>query len=83
MALILLSVSAFRVHDSQAYRKIDMTKERSILILELIPMFLLFQIGLSLVRAAVVWAILESISGFDPSSEITEPRYLNFQIFNF
>ena len=36
-------------------------------------MFLLFQMGLSLFRAAVVWAILDSISGFDPSSEIIEP----------
>ena len=78
MALILLSVSVFIVHDSQAQRKIDLTKERSSVILELIVMFLLFQMGLSLVRAAVVWAILDSISGFDPSSEIIEPRHLNF-----
>ena len=35
-----------------------------------------FQIGFSLVNAAVVCAILESISGLEPSSVITEPRYL-------
>ena len=56
-----------------------MTRERNSLILELVEMFLLFHIGLSLVRAAVVWAILDSISGFEPSSEITEPRYLKLE----
>ena len=55
-----------------------MIKERNSLILELIAMLLLFQVGLSLVRAAVVWVILDSISGFDPSSEIIKPRNLNF-----
>ena len=40
-------------------------------------MFLLFLMGLRLVRAAVVWAIVDSISGFGPSSEIIESRYLN------
>ena len=39
--------------------------------------FLSFHIGFSLVIAAVVWAILEIISGLDPSSVITEPKYLN------
>ena len=28
--------------------------------------------------AAVVWAVLEKISGFDPSLEMTGPRYLKF-----
>ena len=32
----------------------------------------------NLVNVAVVCAILESISGFEPSSLITEPRYLKF-----
>ena len=35
-----------------------------------------FQTGFKLVNAAVVCAILESISGLEPSSVITEPRYL-------
>ena len=34
------------------------------------------QTGFSLVNAAVVCAILESISGLEPSSVITELRYL-------
>ena len=53
-----------------------MTKARISLILELMEMFLFFQIGLSLVIAAVVWVILESISGFDPSSDMIAPKYL-------
>ena len=32
----------------------------------------------SLERDAVVWAILERISGFDPSLEMIAPRYLKF-----
>ena len=39
-------------------------------------MLLSFQIGFSLVNAAVACAILESISGLEPSAAITEPRYL-------
>ena len=64
-----------RVHDSQAYRKMDVTRER-ISILELKEILLSFQIGFNLVNAAVVCAIVESISGLEPSSVITEPRYL-------
>ena len=65
-----------RVHDSQAYRKIDVTKERISCILELRETLLSIQTGFSLVNAAVVCAILESLSGLEPSSVITEPRYL-------
>ena len=32
----------------------------------------------SLERAAVVWAILERMPGFDPSLEMIAPRYLKF-----
>ena len=39
-------------------------------------MLLSFQTGFSLVNAAVVCAILASISGLEPSSVITEPSYL-------
>ena len=39
-------------------------------------MLLLFQTGFSLLNAAVFCAILESISGLEPSSDTTEPRYL-------
>ena len=40
------------VHDSQAYRKMDVTKERIIRILELREILLPFQTGFSLVNAA-------------------------------
>ena len=65
-----------RVHDSQAYRKIDVTRERMSRIFELRIILLSFQTGFNLVNAAVVCAILESISGLEPSSVMTEPRYL-------
>ena len=65
-----------RVHDSQAYKKIDVTRERISGILELREILLSFQTGFSLVNAAVVCAILENISGLGPSSVITQPRYL-------
>ena len=65
-----------RVHDSQAYRKMEVTRERISCILELREVLLSFQTGFNLVNAAVVCAILESISGYESSSVITEPRYL-------
>ena len=65
-----------RVPDSQAYRKMDVTRERISRILELRDKLMSFQTGFNLVNAAVVCAILESISGVEPSSVITEPRYL-------
>ena len=69
-----------RVHDSLAYRKMDVTRERISRILELRKIYLSFQTGLNLVNVAVVYAILESISGWEPSSVITEPRYLKLVI---
>ena len=36
------------------------------------------KMSVHLERAAVVWAILERISGFDPSLEMIAPRYLKF-----
>ena len=77
MACILLSVSAVSVQDSQAYRNMDMTRERISLIFELSAIFLSFQMVLSFASAAVVWAILARISGLDPSSAMIAPRYLN------
>ena len=52
------------------------TRDRISRILELREILLSIQTGFSFVNAAVVCAILESISGFEPSSAITEPRYL-------
>ena len=44
--------------------------------LELREILLSFKTSFNLVNAAVVCAVLESISGLEPSSVITEPRYL-------
>ena len=55
-----------RIHDSQAYRKMDMTRERISRILEVRQIFMSFQIGFNLVNAAVVYAILESKSAWNP-----------------
>ena len=76
MACILLLSSAVRVHDSQAYRKVNVTRERISRILELREIPLSIQTNFSIVNAAVGYAILEIISGLDPSLVITEPRYL-------
>ena len=65
-----------RVHNSQACRKMDVTRERVGRILELREILLSIQIGFSLVNAAVACAILQSNSGLEPSSVKTEPRYL-------
>ena len=76
MACSLLWSSAVRVNDSQAYRKMDVTRERISRILELRGILLSFQT----VSAAVACAILESISGLEPSSDTTEPRYFDLFI---
>ena len=76
MACILLWSSAVSDHDLQAYRKMDVTRELIRRILELREILLLFQPGFNLVNAAVVCAILESISGLESSSVIIDQRYL-------
>ena len=65
-----------RFHLSQAYRKMNVTREHISRILELREILPSFQTGFNLINAAVVCAILESISGLEPSSVITKPRYL-------
>ena len=55
-----------RVHDSQVYRKMDVTRERISRILKLRKILPSFQTGFSLVNAAIVCAILESSSGLEP-----------------
>ena len=76
MVCILLSVSAVSVQDSQAYRNMDMTRERISLIFELSAIFLSFQMVLSCVSAAVTWTILVRSSGFHASFAMMAPRYL-------
>ena len=53
-----------------------MTRKRISRILELREILLPFQTDFNLVNAAVVCAILESISSLELASVITEPRYL-------
>ena len=48
--------------------------------LEASEIFFSLHMIFSLERAAVVWAILERISGFEPSLEMTDHRYLKFFI---
>ena len=48
------------------------------LTVEASEMFLSLHMIFILESAAVVWAILERISGFDPSLEMIAPRYLKF-----
>ena len=76
MACILFSISAVNVQDLQAYRNMDMTRERISLIFELSAIFLSFQMVLSLASAAVAWAILARISGLDPSSAMMKNLWL-------
>ena len=61
-----------RVHNSQAYRKMDVTRERISRILELREILLSFQTGFNLVNAAVVCAIMESISDWELSKPQAE-----------
>ena len=73
MACILPWSSAVTVNNSQAYRKMDVTRDCISHILELKEVLLSFQTGFNLVSAAVVCTILESSSGLEPSSVIIEP----------
>ena len=69
-----------RVHDSQAYRKMNVTRKCISLVLELREILPSFQTGFNIVSTAVACAILESISSLEASALITEPRYLKLVI---
>ena len=58
--------------------KVGKMSIRISLTVEAREMFLSLHMIFSLERAAVVWAIMERISGFDPSLEMIAPRYLMF-----
>ena len=60
----LFSSSAAKVHDSHAYRNMDMIRERISFTFGPRDMLLLLHIGFSFVRAAVARAILERTSVF-------------------
>ena len=59
MACIFLCSFTVRDHDSQAYREMDVIKDRVSRILERREMFLSFETGFNLVNAAVGCAVLE------------------------
>ena len=65
-ACILLCNFSVGIHGSQVFMKMDVTREHISRIFELREVLLSFQTGFSLVSAAVVCAILESISGWNP-----------------
>ena len=75
-ACVLFSNSAVKVHDSQAYRNMEVTRERISFTFDPRDMLLSLQIGFSFVRAAVACTIVERTSGLELSSETTAPRYL-------
>ena len=72
------SNSAVKVHGSQAYRyrNMEMRRERISFTFDPRDALLSLQMGFSFVRAAVVCAILERISGLEALSETTAPRNL-------
>ena len=77
MACILLSVSAVSVQDSQAYRNMDMTRERISLIFELSAIFLSFQMVLSLANYTHLYSKSGSIfSDCCHISPVTITNYL-------
>ena len=65
VARILICSSAVTVQESEAYSNMNVTMERLSRILELREILLSNQTGFSCVNAAVVCAILESISGLE------------------
>ena len=60
------SKSGVKVHYSQAYRNMEMTRERISFTFDPRDMLLSLQMGLSFVRAAVACAVLERTSGLEP-----------------
>ena len=75
-ACVFFTYSAVKVHDLQTYRNMEMTRERISFTFDPRDTLLFLQMGFSFVRAAVACAILKRISGLEPSSHTTFPRYL-------
>ena len=73
---VVFSSFAGKVHDSQAYRNIDMTTERISLIFDPRDMLLSIHIGFSFIRAIVACAINERTSCLKLSSKTIAPRSL-------
>ena len=62
------------VNDSQAYRNMEMTRERISFTFDPRDMLLSFQMGFSFVRATVACSVLKRVSGLEPTSELTAHR---------
>ena len=71
-ACVLFSNSAVKVHDSQAYRNVGMTRERIISTFNPRNMLLSLAFGFSFVRAAAACSIPERSFGSEPSSTVFE-----------
>ena len=69
------SDSAVKVHDSQTYINMEMTRACISFTFDPRDMLLSVQFGFSFVRAAVAYLTLETAFGFEPSSEATAPSY--------
>ena len=67
-----------RVHDSRAYRKMDVTRERISRILELRKILLSFKTGFSIVNVAVVCAILQSV--YDTINVLKKASYVTLEM---
>ena len=65
-----------RVHDSSAYKKMDVTRERISRILELKKKLLSIQTGFNVVNAAVICTVLKIISSLEPLTDTTEAQVL-------
>ena len=65
-----------KVHDSQAYRNMEMTRGRISFTFDPTDMLLSLRMGFSFVIAAVACAILERISFLEPASETITPMCL-------
>ena len=76
LKLVTVPNSAVKVHDSQAYRNMEMTRELISFTFDPRGILLSVEMGFSFVRAAVACAVLEKISGLEPSSETTALKYL-------
>ena len=74
--LCFFSNFAVKVHKSQAYRNMEMTRERISFTFYPRDTLLSLQMGFIFVRAAGACAILERISDLEPLSETTAQRYL-------
>ena len=70
MVCILLRSAPVRVHDIQAYRNMDVTRDRIGRIVELRKILLPFQTGFNRVNAAAVGAVLERIPGLEPHMKL-------------